>query len=810
MKIMIGKKVLDLNAGLGGRVYAFKEAGFEILAAIDNDIENCEIMKSWLPNTNIINANLLEVDPDTLPDADLIVAKYIQQSFSVSGKKGYNENTNITIYNIIEKKDPTFFLFEVPVSSLKTKRYNLEEYMQKFLMLGYDISYMVYDEMNFSGFPMVGKQGYIIGYKVLGNIKFKFPEPVYRRPIHEPSYENSEKVDQWYRKINFSTADWKRENWYLRNHGNVEKTSNIHMGYMRENYLVDSIGPRRFTHNEFAVFKGLYNCNYNRCNSKSRMYNKIAYASNVFVLKAIADRISDFIQSDDRKIVNEIKAEKLKIKAKRNTAKIIFPKYILKGITIKKLKGINNLSLEFDKNLIALMGVNGSGKSTILHALACTYSPYEKGENYRFSYFFTPNPDASWVNSNLTIVNRDFNEGKDHIKKYEKKGDRWARYSTRPVRDVFFMGISSCIPEIEIEKKSSFINYVSNSEKNKLSEKIIEDASYILNKNYEELMSHVAGRKKYIGVHTKEGIVYSALSMGAGEQRVIKILQTVYNAYQYSLILIDEIDLLLHADAFRKLIIRLFEIASDRNLQIIFTTHSMEMYNLKEYADIRYIEQQNNKMLVFDSIKPDLLYRLSGEMCREYSVYVEDKFAAAIVHKVAMELSMLRYINIITYGSIENAFTVAAGKVLGGEDISKILIVMDGDKLVTTEEKEKHLKAILSGTEEEHQGKINNALSMIMQFTLPPNTPPEKYVHSMLVTMNDKYECVMCAKNITSVKNSHDWIGKIETQMGIGEKIYSSIMSIVSEHEYWGNYVSEIRDWLIQKRKEVNLISINE
>lgn len=701
-------------------------------------------------------------------------------------------------------------MLEVPVSSLRSKRDMLEEYMQKFLNLEYEISYVVYDEISFSGLPMEGKQGFIIGYKVFNNEKFIFPEPVYRSTIFEPFYEISEKVDQWYRKINFSTAGWEKENWYLRTRGTVEKTNNVHMGYMRENYLVDEIGPRKFTHNEFAAFKGLYKYNYNRCKSKSRMYNKIAYASNVFVVEAIANRISDFIQNDDKKIVNEIKPEKHKTKAKAITPQIIFPKYILKRIIIKKLKGINNLSLEFDKNLVALMGVNGSGKSTILHALACTYSPYQKAQNYKFSDFFIPNPDASWKDSNLSIVNYDLIEGKDKLKKYEKKAERWARYSTRPVRDVFFMGISSCIPEIEIEKKSSFINYVSNSEKNKLAEKIIEDASYILNKNYEELMSHVAGKKKYIGVHTKEGIMYSALSMGAGEQRVIKILQTVYNAYQYSLILIDEIDLLLHADAFRKLIIRLSTIASDRNLQIIFSTHSMEIYNLQEYADVRYIEQQNNKMLVYDSIKPDLMYKLSGEMYRDYSIYVEDKFAAAIVREVAMELKMLRYINIITYGSIVNAFTVAAGKVLAGEDIGKILIVTDGDKLVTTEEKEKQLKAILSGTEEDHQEKINKALSLITQFNLPPNLPPEKYVHSMLITMNDQNECVMCAKNITSVKNSHDWIGDIEKQMGIGEQIYSSIMSIVSEHECWGKYVSSIREWLIQKREEVELLSIND
>ena len=48
-------RVLDLNAGLGGRIYAFEKAGFEIVAAIDNDIENCEIMMSWMEKEKVLN-----------------------------------------------------------------------------------------------------------------------------------------------------------------------------------------------------------------------------------------------------------------------------------------------------------------------------------------------------------------------------------------------------------------------------------------------------------------------------------------------------------------------------------------------------------------------------------------------------------------------------------------------------------------------------------------------------------------------------------------------------------------------------------
>ena len=809
----MGKRVLDLNAGLGGRIYAFETAGFEIAAAIDNDAENCDIMKSWVKEEKILNYNLFEIDLDTLPDADIITAKYTQYVPSLSGslRRDKSQNVNTVISDIISKKNPILFLLEVPVGSLISRKQELEEYIQKFYKIGYIVSYAIYDEMSFSGYPMVGRQGYIVGCRNGESIGFEFPEPLLTSQKRELIYESPEDIYPWYRNLNFSTDDWKENCLYLRNRGKITRTQDIHMGYMRENYYVDQLGPRRFTHNELALLKGLHEYNYNKQSNKRRMYNKLAYATNVYVVEAIANEIKRYLYHDSKMIAPKSLtgiSKAISREKRKNEKKLLFPKKILKEIRIQKLKGINNLSLEFDKNVVALMGVNGSGKSTILHALACSYAPYEKGENYKFSYFFTPNPDASWKGSCFTVINYDLNEKRDIVKKYEKQRDRWARYASRPERDLYFMGISSCIPEIELEKKTSFINYVSKPLTDKMTEKIVSAASYILNKDYEELLMHESNNKKYMGVHTKDGIIYSALSMGAGEQRVIKILQTIYSANPYSLILIDEIDLLLHADAFRKLIKKLSEIAEKRNLQIIFTTHSLEMQYLTQYADIRYIEQKNGKTLVYNSINPDLLYKMSGEMNREYSIYVEDDFAAAIVRQVAKDLSMQRHISIIMYGSIENAFIVAAGKVLSGDDIRNVLIVTDGDKYISVEDKVKRLKHILSGTENQHNGKIEQALAMITQFNLPANTAPEKFVHSLLISMNDAEECVICAKNIKTVHDDHEWIGKIVEQIGIGKQIYSTIMSTVSEHELWSGYINSVYEWIKGKREEIG--GINE
>ncbi len=798
-------KVLDLNAGLGGRIFAFEKAGFDIVGAVDFDKENCEIMESWLEKSKIIQADLLYIDPDDMPEADLIMGKYVQQSFSKHGEKLADKNVNMSIYTIIARKKPRVFLLEVPVSTITSKKYMLDEYLRLFSELGYRISYKVYDEMNFSGFPMYGKQGYIIGERFLFEHNFEFPNPEYYEATKKISFEDSLSIDRWYRIVKIPTDGWEKDEWYNSFRGKIAKTKSIHMGVMRVNYLVDAIGPRKFTHNEYALLKGLNHWEYNNCKNKRRMYDKIAYASNVYVLKAIADNLILYInkansQSEYKEEVLEVKGKK---KKKQATSKVLFPKYTLKEMHVKNLKGLKDLTIKFEKNLTAVMGVNGSGKSTILHALACIHSPYEKGEDYKFRDFFTPNPDATWKDSCFTVVSYDENEDKNLIRKFEKRKDRWAKYSNRPQRDVYYIGVSSCIPEIELEKRTSFINYVSKQEDNKLTNKIIGNASYILGKDYEKLLSHKAKNKSYIGVCTKKGTVYSALSMGAGEQRVIKLLQMVYNAHQYSMILIDEIDMLLHADAFRKLIEILSGIANDRHLQIIFTTHSLEMQELKEYADIRYIDHKGNGILVYDSINPDLLYELSGQRERPYSIYVEDDFAFAIVQQIARDLCMQRYINIITYGSINNAFTVAVGKVLDDADLKNVLIVTDGDEKVTDQEKRKAVEKILTGTENDHDDKVEKALSIITQFSLPANKKPEEFVHSLLIEMNDSDECVACAKTIKSVKDAHEWIGDIVNAIGPKEVVYSRIMSIVAEHEKWSYYVHFVREWLKTKKKEI-------
>lgn len=336
-----------------------------------------------------------------------------------------------------------------------------------------------------------------------------------------------------------------------------------------------------------------------------------------------------------------------------------------------------------------------------------------------------------------------------------------------------------------------------------------------MGKNYREITNNQTKKKTMIGVCTSQDLRYSALSMGAGEQRVLKILQTIHNAPAFSLILIDEIDLLLHVKALERLVRTLSKLAEHKKLQIIFTTHSLAMQNLIDCIDIRYLYQTKEKTMVFDAITSDIVYDLANRSERSLTVYVEDDLTEAVIKNVVNQLQITRHVSVKTIGSSENAFTLAAGLVLQNDPhLHNKLIVLDGDVYTSQEDKERQLSKKLSGTETDHQAKINLALSIITQLNVPHNTPPEKYLHNMItenaILSNATNEILYCANQITAANDSHEWIDGIVERMDQDRKItLFQVMNTAEMHKDWPNYINNVYQWLSTKKQELGLSECN-
>jgi ABC-type lipoprotein export system ATPase subunit len=488
---------------------------------------------------------------------------------------------------------------------------------------------------------------------------------------------------------------------------------------------------------------------------------------------------------------------------------------VIHSLRIEKLKGILSLDeIRFDeKPLTAILGPNGCGKSTILHALACCYKPVVDvdRQNWRFRDFFTPTTDATWTGSALDMLHSYRSDGNlfpEVRTEYRKYAGRWSpRYDRRPERYVHFIGIKSCVPRIEQETYTSAINY--QTEAHVDADLIMKSMRQVFNRAYSELNIHRAhAGRRYPGL-ALHNTRYSALAMGAGEQRILEILSAVFNAPKYSLILIDEIDLLLHTAALTELIRILFSRAQDKSLQIIFTTHREAILEFTDMVSIKHIHTVSTvpKTYCFSNTKPDAIRRLTGRQEKPLEIFVEDELARAIVEYELLKLGMKRITNVTLYGAAANCFTLAAGLILSdGHNLATQLFLLDGDVYASKEHQKIRINAVLSGTEEHAEFRRESCLAGIRKLSTHTASPPapEAQIHWMICKLPQQQyedgtrEIIELAQRIQAVDNTHSLINLIIETLNIQYNVgLNEIVRVAAESPFWETYVSELREWLM-------------
>ncbi|HVU54333.1 MAG TPA: AAA family ATPase, partial [Puia sp.] len=472
---------------------------------------------------------------------------------------------------------------------------------------------------------------------------------------------------------------------------------------------------------------------------------------------------------------------------------------VLKKIHFHQLKNLIDLEIDFnEKPLTAILGPNGVGKSTILHAIACINKPVTipyPTLNHRLSEFFTPTTHSIWTGSSFNVY-QDFRDGPtlttDHNTHFRKQQERWApRYTTRLERYVSFIGIRSSVPVIENETQQSRIQFNTTPLTDAPSNRVRQWAGIVMKKTYTGFNNHQSGsNKRYIGVSTG-GINYSSLSMGAGEQRIFYILSEMEKAPNHGLIIIDEIDLLLHQDALHRLMEILNNVATQKRLQIIFTTHAQSLLSLN-YISVRHLYQTPVKTLSFTQTKPDALQRLSGAQVRPLEVFVEDDLAYTLTKKISADEGLSKYVSIKKYGAAINCFTSACGAILNDlQNQDNMLFVLDGDLYNTDHDKTTQIARVLTGTSAVHDAQRQTVFNRITQFILPNGEQPEHYYHGLICNLNDanltaeQLEIVQVAREIGNPGNAHKYFDDVIIRMdftkGVGLSKLADLLALTPE-----------------------------
>lgn len=173
----MNNKTVSLFSGGGGLDLGFKQAGYDIIWAIDNNQDAVNTYKRNV-GSEIMCGDITAIDINEIPHADIVIGGPPCQSFSLAGKRQCDDERGKLVWrylDIIKHVSPKAFLFEnvAGLISAKDKQGNriLDGLLETFTELGYYVSWHLVNAADY-GVPQLRKRVIIVGLK---DGHFEFP-----------------------------------------------------------------------------------------------------------------------------------------------------------------------------------------------------------------------------------------------------------------------------------------------------------------------------------------------------------------------------------------------------------------------------------------------------------------------------------------------------------------------------------------------------------------------------------------------------------------------------------------------------------
>lgn len=372
---------------------------------------------------------------------------------------------------------------------------------------------------------------------------------------------------------------------------------------------------------------------------------------------------------------------------------------LLRAIELKsgRLRGLTPSKINMEFPISAVAGKNGAGKSTLLAIACCAFhsksdsykSQRRKYAHYTFSDFFVQNANEASPQGlviRYTIAHDNWRKTPQHPEgvglgvQVRKKmaGGKWNDYDARVRRTTTFLGIDRIVPHSERSQSKSYAKTFKASNLKGWEQKVQETVGYILGKSYDEFR-YLVHSKYSLPVVKCGDVTYSGFNMGAGENALFEIFSTIYSAGDGALLVLDEIELGLHAEAQRKLMERLKLACLEMHSQIICTTHSKEIFSCLPPEARFFIESVGGDTKITQGISAEFAFgKLSAKNSSELEVFVEDEVAKSIL-QAALPSSLRSRINISVVGSASALARQLAASYIRKEKTS-VLAIFDGDQ----------------------------------------------------------------------------------------------------------------------------------
>jgi len=407
------------------------------------------------------------------------------------------------------------------------------------------------------------------------------------------------------------------------------------------------------------------------------------------------------------------------------------------------IRGIYPCQIEFSYPISAFVGENGSGKSTILALVACAFHntdvfhQFSRKKSY-FTYgdFFTFAPRERGLQGIEIVYTIRQPDGDKSNNRWRKPSGKWNDFNTRKHRNVVYLGINRIVPPSE---SSAHRSYKKSFEAEEISSDILSQiksmASRIFGKNYANLSIFVHNVYRLFLVERND-ISYSGFNMGAGENAVISILLELLSAGTGALMVIDEIELGLHAKAQNEFVKVLKEICKTNKCQIICSTHSDIVLDALPPKGRFFIQNQDSQTIVTPEISAEYAFgKLAGQNSNELDVFVEDEVGKAIIGNI-VPMRIRERIKLYIIGSDQAVLKQIAARYREGKH--NFIAFLDGDKRKVHDQQIIQIKNHLETRIEDGDHFIDFIKQRLCY--LPGDTWPELSIIQYILRIQDKQE----------------------------------------------------------------------
>ncbi|SEL28752.1 AAA domain-containing protein [Sphingomonas palmae] len=305
----------------------------------------------------------------------------------------------------------------------------------------------------------------------------------------------------------------------------------------------------------------------------------------------------------------------------------------LEWLSIKGVRGWQGERIDFNFPLIAIVGENGTGKSTVLQAAASVYKSPGTTDRFASDFF----PDTAWDTQTGVELRYSVREGESSRQgSVRKPSGRWRGNPERRERAIVYMDLS------RLQPVSTRVGYariaragVKETSATLYSDNAVKRLTAVLGRSYTAAKSALSSvdKVRQVTVLSSNSASYSGFHQGAGEMTIADMMSVDFPAN--SLVLIDEIETALHPRAQRRLVRDLASIAREKSVQFIFSTHSpYVLEELPERARIQISNSSGGKTVLRGVTPYFAMTKMDDVAHYEAEIFVEDEAAKALVEEV--------------------------------------------------------------------------------------------------------------------------------------------------------------------------------